>query len=167
MPAVPCYSCNMTTNTAMKQTGTAPTAIDFDTRLAIADAGITARLAHHHGVALADAQAALADAESSILEPETPEFKPHPVLAKAAQIIRKYGWVKGTYGSTSFGMCAMRAIREAVYGPNWLGMVNGERENGPVLELLNRIAVETGQPMSVPHWNDSREDVSQVLKLLY
>lgn len=144
---------------------------DLETRLALASAGMDAILAHRHGDVLDEAQAAVQDAvaEASLTEtlPVDPAFQPNPVLAKAGRIVARRGWTKGTYSSEKGEVCAMGAIREAIYGPRWNMGVTDAREEGPISVLLDRIAADLGCRMGIPGWNDSRESAADVLRLLY
>jgi len=147
-----------TTNRAV----TAPAAVDFDTRLTLASAGMDAVLRHRHGDALAGARAAAEAALSSVPEPG-PEDEPetHPLLARAADLIRVRGWTQGTYESADGRLCAIGALQLAATGELPDSYQDAERV------LVDRITREIGREMTVPAWNDSRTDVSQVLKLVY
>jgi hypothetical protein len=163
------------TQTTTKASPVGKTEVDFDTRLMMADAAMDAILDHREALMAqaevysafaadrAGAQAAVEDAraEAAMIEAEKPRFKPNPVLAKAHELIVTRGWTKGMYESPEGCVCALGAISQVV-GHN---LQSGE---DAVIELLNRIAAETGNPAtSVGGWNDTRDDVSQVLKLLY
>lgn len=144
--------------------------VGLDTRLMLASIGLDVTLGHAVGSALAEANAA---ATAAILEAQNTEdpkvtFEPNAYLAEARAIIESRGWIKGEYGSTTGAVCAMSAIREAVYGPEWGCLPTDDRETGPVNELLARIADDTGTTAySIPAWNDSRDSVDDVVKLLY
>ncbi len=140
--------------------------VDFDTRLALASAGMDAILAHKHGVTLAEAARALKVAEEADLLPSR-QFKPNRTLAEAGYLIRRKGWTRNTFENHDGAMCAMGAIRGACYGPGWQHMPTDGREHNAIEELMNRIAADTGEMFSIPQWNDTRPDVSHVLRLLY
>jgi hypothetical protein len=145
-------------------------AVDFDTRLTLASAGMDAILAHNHGVTLADAHAAVLAAREApeLLDPEPQPFTPHPVLKAAGDVIRARGWIKNSYGGLTGPVCAMAAIRTVLYGDNWSDLATNDGEVGPVDELLDRIAAEVGhRDWSVPMWNDAQSHELAVLKLLY
>lgn len=148
----------------------APTpTVDLDTRLDLAAIGmdVTMQLAAGAALAEADAEAAAAILEAQSTEDPATVFPPHPALAKARRIIESRGWTRGEYVASSGAVCAMAAIREAVYGPGWHYRAFDQRELEPAAELMNRIAADTGYALSVPAWNDSRSDVSEVVRLLY
>lgn len=165
----------MTTATQTPSAVTAPAAVptlpavDFETRLTMAEVGIDTLMAVVAGDALAEANAA---ASAAILEAQstkdpTPVFQPHPVLERARRIIETRGWTQGAFESPTGSVCAMAAIREAAYGPGWYHKPTDDRERGPVEELMNRIAMDTGSMYSIPAWNDSRNGVHDVVRLLY
>ena len=150
--------------------------VDFDTRLALASAGMDAIIEHKYADTLGDAQAAFerAVAEARQLSvyshPVKPAFQPHPVLAAARRLIEQRGWVKDVYSTgPGGGVCAMGAIREVVYGPRWAAMELGDpSERSAVVELLNRIASDVGHTdWSVARWNDAQQSKQDVLRLLY
>lgn len=161
-------------DTATKPTAvTAPAAeVDLRTRMDIAKAGIDAILAHRHGITLAEARAAVTEAEE-ILPREDGTGRPtNPILAAAGKMIMSVGWIQGTYGNTEVGMCAAGAVRAVARGEGWAAGVpqfiyQSQEERDAIDELLNRIALDLGETTSIPDWNDSRTDVSQVLRLLY
>lgn len=166
-----CYSCNMTTATQtavradLTRSNVIPIGLSFEQRLAVARAGMDAVLAHRHGATLADAQAhvAAAEDEAQVIELDEyrkPGFAPHPVLARARRIIEIRGWTQGFREKPGGALCAERAIEIAAQGQAgaaWDAM----------RELMNRIAAETGEVLSVPSWNDTRRDRTEVLRLLY
>lgn len=149
-------------NLYAKQTGL-DTAIDFETRLMLADAGMQAKLAHNHGIALAEAQAAVQMAlfEVDALPAVDHRFTPHPVLKAAGDLIRERGWAKGKYVAPGGAVCASYAVTEATRG------LPDDRACEARDELLNRIAAEFGEALSIPMWNDSRANVDDVLRLMY
>lgn len=166
------YGCIMDTethNAVAAQLNAYATAIDFDTRLTLAGAGMDAVLAHNHGVTLDEAHRAVQESlfDPSGLPDVEPQFQPHPVLKAAGDVIRARGWIKDSYGHATGPVCAMAAIRTVLYGDGWFHVSTDSREEGPVEELLNRIAVEFGEPWSIPNWNDRQVDVKDVLRLLY
>lgn len=150
---------------------TVPTHVDLETRLSLASAAMNAIMAHHHGDTMNESQNAVQDAldEAQALTPEPITFEPHPVLAKARRIIEQRGWARGIFQDNEGAVCARHAIRLAVYGPVRSPSEDGDpAEDDAVLELLNRIAVETGNPAtSIQSWNDFQNDKEAVLKLLY
>ncbi len=133
-------------------------AIDFETRLTIAHAGLDALLAHRHGDALAEAHTAVAEAmaeaqRAATVVPLTPELAPvdpsvQRVLNRAADLIGERGWNQGNWQSSATGaVCVMRAIRITADG-------NGEYDQA-VTEVMRRTGA-TGEPVaSVTSWNDS------------
>lgn len=146
------------------------TEVDLDTRLAMASAGMDALLKFKHGAALVGAQAAVRriESEAELLGLDPTGFRPNRTLKAAGDLIRKRGWTKGVYSSGDGALCAMGAIREAVYGPRWMQQELGyPAERSAVEELLNRIAIEVGNCYSVPKWNDTRANQDEVLRLLY
>ena len=84
---------------------------------------------------------------------------PHPVLARAGELIREYGWVTHNW-HTHEGVCALYAVEKAAREA-------GVLPDGPKDVLSSRVALATGRDLSVPSWNDSREHVNEVLALLY
>lgn len=145
-----------------------PPDIGLDNRLALAAIGLDVTMQAAAGTALAEANA---EAAAAILEAQstvdpTPKFEPHPVLQQAAELIRTRGWVQGVYEAPGGSLCAMAAIRESLYGPLWTYLPTDDRERGPVAELMRRIKADTGDGLSVPAWNDSRDGVDDVLRLL-
>lgn len=152
----------MTTAVNVTQTS-ASTDIDFDTRLALASAGMDAVLAHRHGVTLAEARDALAGAQEApeLLAPEAPAFEPHPLLKAAGDVIRVRGWVQGMEVAWDGKVCALGAIRIAAAR-------RCEDDNDAVVELLNRIAADTNRAYGISMWNDRPgQTKDNVLKLLY
>lgn len=146
------------------------TDIDFATRLMLAGAGMDAIFAHHRGSDTDPVVIHAIDEAAEILaEPEVPAFQPNAVLFAAGNIIRVRGWHKGDYRSdTSGAVCALGAIHDAVYGSGGNRVFSPDpRERDAAAELLNRIAIETGEPHSVPSWNDSRTSVDEVVRLMY
>jgi hypothetical protein len=150
--------------TATKSTA-APLSLSFEQRLALTRSGMDALLAHRHGLTLADARAHLSAAEDeaemiNMDEHGRPRFESHPVLARAGQILNRRGWCQGYREGPSGAVCAERAIEIAANGQTgaqWDALV----------ELMNRIAADTGEALSVPTWNDSRRDRSEVMRLVY
>ena len=163
------YRCNMTT--ATKDTRSAPAArprqpdvtpaVDLETRLALAGAGMDAVLAHRHADALAGARAAVREAQSTLppVPEDNPGFPYHRVLARAAELIRERGWVRHEYESADGALCAVQAIR-TVAGEGTLAAADAEAE------LLRRIRDDVGDAFGIPQWNDSRSGVGEVLRLL-
>lgn len=146
----------------------APAAVPLDTRLMLAGIGIDTLMSVAAGEALAEANAA---ATAAILEAQStvdlrPRYETHPVLHRAAQLIRERGWVQHVYEAPGGRLCAMAAIREVLYGPDWSYRPTDGRERGPAEELMRRIKDDTGTAFSVPSWNDSRNGVDDVLRLL-
>lgn len=146
----------------------APAAVPFETRLELAGVGIDTLMSVAAGDALAEANAA---ATAAVLEAQstvdpTPQWKPHPVLQQAAELIRTRGWVQGVYESPGGRLCAMAAIREALYGPVWTMTPSDHRERDAAYELMRRIKDDTGTAFSVPAWNDSRGSVEDVVRLM-
>lgn len=142
--------------------------VGLDTRLMMASIGLDVTMAEAVGRDLAEANAA---ATAAILEAQStpdpyPGYEPHPVLQRAAQLIRERGWVQGVYEAPGGRLCAMAAIREAVYGPMWSVTPSDQRERDAAYELMRRIKDDTGTSFSVPSWNDSRSSVDDVLRLL-
>lgn len=179
MCGYPCYGCTMTTTEQqprktmadyVAQYGSSNVrpltdVVDIDTRMTMALAGINAIIDHKHGDAVAEANAAVAEIQDEILitlpEPEAPEFQPHPVLKSAGDLIQVRGWWKGDFEEQTGGaICALGAIKRVTAG-------DAQLEADAVRELLNRIAAETGEPYSVPGWNDSRGSVADIVRLLY
>ena len=141
------------------------TDIDFDTRITMALAGMDAILSHKHGGAVAEAHAAVTEIQDEILitlpEPEAPVFQPHPILKAAGDVIRDRGWHQGGFESECGPqVCALGAIKLVTPG-------DFRAELEAETELLNRIAADTGEELSVPLWNDSRGSVADIVKLLY
>lgn len=141
---------------------------DLDTRLMLASIGLDVTLDHAADGALAEANAA---ATAAILEAQsTPDprrdYEPHPVLQRAAQLIRERGWVQGVYTAPGGSLCAMAAIREVLYGPMWAYAPSDQRERDAAGELMRRIKNDTGVAFSVPKWNDTRSSEADVLRLL-
>lgn len=142
--------------------------VGLDTRLMMASIGLDVTMSEAVGEHLAEANAA---ATAAILEAQStpdpyPGYAPHPVLQRAAQLIRERGWVKGVYESPGGRLCAMAAIREVLYGPVWTMAPSDQRERDAAYELMRRIKDDTGTSFSVPAWNDSRSSVDDVLRLL-
>lgn len=165
------YSCNMTSTAIKPQTlADRGTDIDFDTRLALASAGIKATLDHKHADALseahAEAEAAIKQAGSPILVAPA-RFQPNDVLARAREIIETRGWAQGAIQRRDGAVCAVGAIRIAVYGSSCGSWEDNNEEVDATHELLDRIAATTGQDMNVPTWNDSRTTKDEVISLLY
>lgn len=152
--------------TATRNTGqTFDNVISFEARLEAARTGMASILAHRHGTTLAGARAHLAAAEDEAQVIELDEyrplrFQPNPVLARARRIIEIRGWTRGAFEMPGGALCAKRAIEIAAGG-------QAGAEWQAVAELMNRIAVETGEALTVPNWNDSRRDQSEVMRLLY
>lgn len=141
------------------------TDIDFDTRITMALAGMDAILSHKHGKAVAEAHAAVTEIQDEILitlpEPEAQVFQPHPILKAAGDVIRDRGWHQGDFQSECGPqVCALGAIK-LVTPNNFRAQLDAQRE------LLNRIAADTGEEFSVPMWNDSRDSVGEIIRLLY
>lgn len=145
---------------------TAPAAVDFDTRLALASAGMDAIHAHRHGTTLAEARAAVATAYETpeLLDPPEPKFKSHPLLAQARKIVEKRGWVQGAFESPTGCVCAGEAIRIAGGGHPLSRSVLDAQE-----ELVNRIAADTGEAgLGITQWNDTHcKSQADVFRLLY
>lgn len=145
--------------------------VDFDTRLALASAGMDAIHAHNHGVTLAEAHTAVQAAQEApeLLAEEVRPFQPHPVLKAAGDLIRVRGWVQGAFESPDGALCAHGAIRVAVLRTVHSAGSVGSLESAALDELCRRItAAGQGNPgTSVSRWNDSRGSVDEVLKLLY
>lgn len=140
-----------------------PTPEDFDERLKQTKAWMDARLSFHYSDALAEAEDAFRSATEAaeLLEPEPVTFEPNRVLAKAARIIERRGWHQGSWEANPGGaVCAMKAIELAAD-------CDGRAYSDAVAELMNRIAIDTKDYLSVPSWNDSpgrtREDVVRLL----
>ena len=146
--------------------------VDLDTRMTMVLAGINAILSHKHGDAVAEANAAVAEANAAVAEiqdeilitlpePEAPVFQPHPILKAAGDVIRDRGWHQGAFeAECGPQVCALGAIKLVTPG-DFRAQLDAQRE------LLNRIAADTGQESSVPIWNDSRDSVDEVIRLLY
>ena len=138
-------------------------ALSLEQRLAITRAGMNAAIAHRHGMAVADARAhvaaALDEVDRMVID-DQPQFRPHPVLAEARRVIEQRGWSQGEWTGADGAVCAERAIELAA--PDSAG-----RQWDALRELMNRIAADTGEAMSVPSWNDSRRNVGAVCRLLY
>lgn len=149
-------------------------ALSFDERLALAGIRITTTIDHKHGDAIREAHesmsaAACLEAEE-LLAPEPVTFEPNQVLAAARRIIEARGWTKGAYDQPNGAVCAINAIRLVTRGDGWYYRptpYNTEPEVTAMAELTNRIAADTGKTLTIPAWNDSRADKSEVLRLLY
>lgn len=161
----------MTTATQIPTTApavTAPADATFQTRMDLAAIGIDTLMAVRAGEALAEANAA---ATAAILEAQStvdprPDYDPHPVLQRAAQLILERGWVQGVYEAPGGRVCAMAAIREVLYGPDWTYQASDQRERDAAGELMRRIKEDTGTAFSVPMWNDTRGSVHDVVRLM-
>ena len=159
-------------------------AVDLDTRLTLASAGMDALIAERHPAAAEANEAAEAVTGGSshtgqgwpvtlgkirtgksvgeLLE-EVPDAltASHPVLRLAADAIRTRGWAKGTYQDDSGAVCALGAIYAVTSGPD------SSEANDAVRTLLARIGTSVGREMTVPAWNDSRPDREDVCRLMY
>lgn len=148
-----------------------PVQMDIDTVLMMSSAAFDGLLAHKHGAALNEAHTAVREAVAAggTHTPEPATFEPHPVLAAAGNLIRTRGWLKNSfYDQPGGAVCALAAIRETVYGRNWLHLMGDGSEMDAVCELLDRIAHHYGnRNLSVPSWNDRQDNVDAVLRLLY
>lgn len=147
-------------------------ALDFDERLVLAGISISTAIDHKYGDVIRDAQAEAAaclEAEE-LLAPEPVTFEPNQVLATARRIIETRGWTKGAYDQPNGAVCAINAIRLVTRGDGWYHRptpYTTEPEDTAMAELTNRIAADTGNTLTIPAWNDSRADKSEVLRLLY
>ena len=152
--------------TTATETRTVTINADFDTRLAIASAGMDALLSQHD---TAEAHAAAEEAFSTA-GAWTPAPIGHPVLAAAADVIRQLGWCRESFVSEDGAVCAVGAIRTVCNlspdGSGWT-MDNYLSANDATTVLMGRIAETTGMSYSIPLWNDSRPDVNEVLRLMY
>lgn len=131
--------------------------IGLDARLTLASAGIDAVMVHRHQAALYAAQLAVQAAESWM--PVPPQDPPNEVLERARRVIETRGWVQHEYTAVNGAVCAQRAVCVAApYGPG---------RDAALSVLQRRILEETHEDMSVTRWNDTRSNVSDVLRLLY
>lgn len=156
----------MTTATQNQAVST-PAAVDFETRLTLAAAGMDAILAHRHGVTLAEARQAVREAQEAPVAGDEihQRFTPNAVLRAAGDLIRVRGHHQGAYESPGGALCALGAVRVASRGDLWMHESTTADEVNAVHELTDRIRQTVGD-MSVPEWNDSRSS-ADVLKLLY
>lgn len=159
-------------NTDTKQvTETGAAAIDIDTRLTMAAAGMDAILGHKHGEILTEASEQLAAVKEAAAEQsaaDNPSRGHNKILKAAGDLIRVRGWTKGTYVNESGALCTLGAIRTAARGVGWFGKPHTDEELRAMGELLRRISAEFGPDhLSIPRWNDGARDVNEVLKLLY
>lgn len=69
------------------------------------------------------------------------------VLKRAKQIIEEDGWTQGTYGDNDGPVCALGAIRRAIYGQTYVpGFTERERESNLYRSIGIRIAEIIGDP---------------------
>lgn len=178
------YSCNMTTaaitTTAVPTVtapvpATTPTAIDFDTRLALAgikmdvllDVGEDTQAAVSEALKEADSLAVAGDLKLRETAAQKPQrFRSQPILKAAGDLIRARGWTTGQF-QTGTALCALGAIRTATRGNDWSNQPEPAGEYGAINVLLERIADEFGPGLSVPGWNDRQTSDEGVLRLLW
>lgn len=149
--------------------------VDFDTRLMLTGLGMNVKLSDI--IAKVDETAPLVmtviDEAAELLAADTPEpktFQPNSTLAKARAIIEQRGWAQNTFGHETGPVCALGAIRTAVYGPQWMyGELGSFAERDAVNELLARIADREGHGgWSIPGFNDREGQTRDVVvSLLY
>lgn len=137
---------------------------DLETRMAIALAGMDGLLKFKHPEAIGEAQEAVRQATEAaeLLTPDLVSFEPNRVLAKARRIIEKRGWHQGSWQAEPGGaVCALKAIELA-------SECNGQAFQEATDELMNRIAVESADCLTIPTWNDRGEQTQEgVCRLLY
>lgn len=160
--AVPVFGCNayaglMTTETATQNRTTVRiTPVDIDTRLTLCHAYMDVVFSRHDTAEAGQAATeALAEAGrysdrcSSRTPVLAPVGAPHPVLRRAAWLIRESGWEQNGWTGEDGSMCVLTAIRIVTAGDD-------AAHNDAVCTLTDRIRADLGiDRASVPVWNDS------------
>lgn len=147
----------MTTTTAThNRTPVRIPPVDIDTRLTLCHTYMDVVLSRH-GVAEAHQDAAESVAEAGRYtdrcSSRTPVLAPvravHPVLRRAAWLIRESGWEQNGWTGEDGSMCVLTAIRI-------VANTDDHAYNDAVCVLTDRIRADLGiDRASIPVWNDS------------
>lgn len=150
--------------TTITRQATPPAVLDFDARLALADAAMTARLDEAR-VRFEIDTARPAEPTPEITIPLAPAVAPNPYRTPLAQLLHRArtrmeaGWCRGALIDEDGAVCSIGAIRAEAHGDRGLA-------DDACALLLEAIRRDFPDADTIPSWNDSQSTDRQPLRYL-